>query len=315
MREKIIKLKNNGTLIYSKSNLNNSTAVEVGFFCGAYNDTKLGTAHFLEHTLFKKTQNRDNSTIENDRNTIAFLNAMTSPDYVLVNFFRSNKLINESMEFAEDVLMNSIIDDEYLESEKGVITEELNMCLDSESRNIHRLMLKNCQTKALVASDLVGQSPENISNITFEDLKKYKEDFFIGNNFVISVESSLSFSKIKRLVNKYFVKNIPSKESAKQPKQHYKDIRIDKEPSLIIQTNTQEKTTVMISFKLDRNEEYMKDHANYTYIAMHFSGEIGNLFLTLRNKGLIYRLSSNYSCFHTDSLFNIVFETDRKSVV
>ena len=99
MKNKIIKLKNGGTLIYSKSRLNKCTAVEVGFRVGANNDKKMGTAHFLEHTLFKKTTNRNNTEVERDRNKIAFLNASTGMDYLIVKFFRTNKNFAESLKF------------------------------------------------------------------------------------------------------------------------------------------------------------------------------------------------------------------------
>ena len=118
MKEKIYKLKNGGILIYEKSKLNNSSAVEVGFLAGSFNEKKMGTAHLLEHTLFKKTKNRTNKQVEQDRNKIVFLNASTSMDYLVIKFFRTNKLICESFKFAYDVLMNSIVDDEFLETEK-----------------------------------------------------------------------------------------------------------------------------------------------------------------------------------------------------
>jgi predicted Zn-dependent peptidase len=81
MKEKIVKLKNGGVFIYSKTKVNNCSAVEVGFRVGAQADKKSGTAHFLEHTLFKKTKNRTNAEVEADRNKITFLNASTSMDY------------------------------------------------------------------------------------------------------------------------------------------------------------------------------------------------------------------------------------------
>ena len=87
MKEKIVKLKNGGTLIYSHSKLNNCSAVEVGFSVGAFQERKMGTAHFLEHTLFKKTKNRTNSELEADRTKVAFLNASTSMDFLIVKFF------------------------------------------------------------------------------------------------------------------------------------------------------------------------------------------------------------------------------------
>jgi len=314
MKEKIIKLKNGGILIYSHSNLNNCSAVEAGFLVGAYNESKPGVAHLCEHTLFKKTNNRDNLKIENDRNEVAFINASTSMDYLTVNFFRSNKLIKESMELAEDVLMNSIIDDEYLETEKGVVSEELNMCLDSESRDVFVHNLRQTQSKVRFSSDIVGKTIENINKIKFKDLQKFKDDYFVGNNFVVSFTTSLRLGKVKKLVNKYFTDKIQYRENLASTKSYFKDLKIDKKTSLEIIQNNQDKISVLMSFPINMGELELIKNRNYSFLAKYFSGEQGDLFLKLRNKGLIYRLSSDYSCFNGESLFNIVFETSKEKI-
>lgn len=314
--EKICKLKNGGVLIYEHTNLNESTAVEIGFRVGAFNESKFGTAHFLEHTLFKKTKNRTNSEVENDRNKIAFLNASTSMDYLVVRFFRTNKLIAESLDFASDVLMNSVIDDEYIESEKGVIKEELAMCKDNESRDIFVKNIRQAMSNARFSSDIVGKTNENIDEISLRVLKNYKEKYFVGNNFIASVTSSLSLSKIKKLVNKYFVNKIPYKKDYKLVKSYYQTNRIDRDSSLNIYKNEQEKVSVMLSFKLDADElEIYLKNFNYSFLSKYLSGSQGELFLNLRNKGLIYRLDSDITSFNGESLFFIVFETSKDKIL
>lgn len=315
MHEKIIKLKNGGTLIYEHTKQNNCSAVEVGFRVGAFNETKMGTAHFLEHTLFKKTKNRTNAEVERDRNKIAFLNASTSMDYLMVKFFRTNRLINETMEFASDVLLNSVIDDEFIESEKGVIKEELAMCKDNESRDIYVKNFKQAMSKSKYASDIVGRTNENIDLIKFKVLQNFKNKYFIGNNFVVSAVTSLSKGKFVKLVNKYFTEKIEFDKDYKNHKSYYETNKIDKDSSLKIYKNNQEKVSVMLSFKLNANEldVYLKNY-NYSFLTRYLSGSQGELFLTLRNKGLIYRLDSDITSFKDESLFNIVFETSKEKI-
>ena len=254
MKDKVLKLKNGGILIYSKTKLNNCSAVEVGFSVGANQDKKMGTAHFLEHTLFKKTKNRSNEEVEADRNRIAFLNASTSMDYLLVKFFRTNKLIDKSMEFARDVLINSVIDDEYIETEKGVIKEELNMCLDNESRDVFVANIKQAMSNAKFASDIVGKSEKNIDSIKFKDLISFKNKHFIGNNFIVSMVTSLSKSKAKRLINKNFVNHIDFNSAYIKEQSYYQKNLIDGDTSLKIVKNNQTKISVLLSFKINANE-------------------------------------------------------------
>ena len=315
MKEKIVKLKNGGTFIYSKTKLNNCSAVEVGFSVGGMADKKPGTAHFLEHTLFKKTKNRTNAEVEADRNRIVFLNASTSMDYLIVKFFRTNKLIDKSMSFASDVLMNSVLDDEYVESEKGVIKEELNMCLDSESRDVYVMNMKQALSNSKFASDIVGKTEKSVSSIKFKDIKDFKDKHFVGNNFVVSMVTSLPFFKAKKLINKHFVQNIPFVQEYQKTVSYYESNVIDKDSSLKIIKNEQEKVSVLINFKINANEIdiFTKDY-NYSFLTRYLSGSQGSLFLKLRNKGLIYRLDSDISSFKNESLFNIVFETSKEKI-
>ena len=315
MKGKIIKLKNGGVLVYSRSKVSNSTAVEVGFRVGAQCDKKAGTAHFLEHTLFKKTRSRTNEEVEHDRNKIVFLNASTGMDYLIIKFYRTNKMIEKSMKFAADVLMDSVLDDEYVETEKGVIKEELKMCLDEEIRDVYLRKFKQAISEPKVASDIVGGSEKSIDAIKFKDIKNFKNQHFVGNNFVISVVSSLGLGKIKKLVNKIFVPKIPYVVDYKRPQSNFERVNVDKESSLKICKLNQEKTSVLLTFKLNKSEYdiYAKNY-NYTFLARYLSGSQGSLFLKLRNQGLIYKLGCDISSFKDTSLFNLNFETSKEKI-
>ena len=315
MKNKIIKLKNGGTLIYSRSRLNKCTAVEVGFRVGANNDKKMGTAHFLEHTLFKKTTTRNNTEVERDRNKIAFLNASTGMDYLVVKFFRTNKLIDKTMAFASDILINSVLDDEYMESEKGVIREELKMCIDEESRDVYLKNYKQAISNPKFSSDIVGESEENINSIEFSDLKNFKNKHFVGNNFICSVVTSMPLWKTKKLVNEHFVKKIPYDAKYKRKKSYYDATTIDNKSAIGIVKKDQEKSSVLISIKIDVNEmDIFAKNYNYTFLSRYLSGSQGELFLKLRNNGLIYRLGTDITSFKDCSLFNIAFETSKEKI-
>ena len=286
MKDKIVKLKNGGVLIYSKNKLNNSSAVEVGFCVGAACDKIPGVAHFLEHTLFKKTQTRTNFEVERDRNKIVSLNASTGHDYLIVKFVRTNKLIEESFAFAYDVLMNSVIDDEYMQSEKEVIKEELAMCQDDESHDVYLENFKQAMSKAKYSSSIVGETADNIDKITFADLQDFKMKYFVGQNFIISITTNMSLSKTKKLVNKHFVSKIKAINKYQKTKKHYDVVNVDMDSSLNIIEKKQEKTVVLMTFKIKANEyDIFAGNYNYPFLARYLSGSQGELFLKLRNRG------------------------------
>jgi predicted Zn-dependent peptidase len=125
--------------------------------------------------------------------------------------------------------MNSVIDDEYIETEKGVILEEFNMCLDNESRDVFVKNMKQALSNSKFASDIVGKNENNIKSIKFKDLKDFKNKYFVGNNFIVSMVTSLNYLKAKRLIEKHFVKNIPIRKDYQKPKISYDLNVIDKD--------------------------------------------------------------------------------------
>ena len=71
----------------------------------------------------------------------------------------------------------------------------------------------------------------------------------------------------------------------------------------------------MLSFRLpiDELEIYLKNY-NYGFLTKYLSGSQGELFLTLRNKGLIYRLDSDITSFKDESLLFITFESSKEKI-
>ena len=55
------------------------------------------------------------------------------------------------------------------------IKEELNMCLDNESRDVYVKNMRQALSKSKFASDIVGKSEESISSIDFDDVYEFKK--------------------------------------------------------------------------------------------------------------------------------------------
>lgn len=313
MKDKIIKLSNGGVLLYGKSSLCNATAVELGFCVGAFNEKHPGTAHLLEHTLFKKTTNRSNSQVELDRNKLAHLNASTGMDFLAIKFFRTNKLLGEALDFSCDLLLNSVVDEEYFESEKNVVKQELSMCKDNEEHDCYVKNFTQALSKIRFASDIVGGTAKNIEKIAFSDLVDFKKKFFVGQNFVCSVCSPLPAFKIKKMVEKTFI-NLRS-SNAPMPKTHFKVNNVDKKSSFKYIDFEQEKVSVLLSFKVDKGERavFFEDY-NYMFLSKFISGARSGLFLKLRNRGLVYRFDADIASFCKNSLFDMFFETKQENI-
>lgn len=287
-RTKVIKFKNGATLLYKKKRNNNYTAVNIGFGSGSLDNEKNGVAHFLEHQLFKQTQNRTEEQINQDRDSLCFLNAYTSPYAIFVVFSRTNKLIDKSFEFASDILLNSKFSDKYIEEEKQVITEERRIENDKIKKNIryqHNFIL----TDTPRTKDNILGSFEDIKNITKKDLQEYKDKFFVSQNFICSIVGKISLIKAKRLLKKYVFPNLKQDPNF-VIKTHPFDINLA--PSMQIYKNNDERTSIFISYKIDDTLSNVKYNYNYYAITRFLNCNEKSMYTTLRKKGLIYSASA-----------------------
>ncbi|MBQ7884800.1 MAG: hypothetical protein IJ318_01740, partial [Clostridia bacterium] len=64
----------------------------------------------------------------------------------------------------------------------GVIKEELNMCLDSESRDVYVMNMKQALSNSKFASDIVGRTENNVSSIKFKDIENFKKEHNMADN-------------------------------------------------------------------------------------------------------------------------------------
>ena len=102
---RVHKFPNGATLLYYKHNINNTTKFYVGYLGGASQDKIPGTAHFLEHMIFKETPNLnevERSMLLKDYDVEN--NAFTSRDYVLLYGDTPNRFIDNVLDIYSDCL-------------------------------------------------------------------------------------------------------------------------------------------------------------------------------------------------------------------
>ena len=85
-----------------------------------------GSAHFLEHTLFKGTTTRGVGQVDVDiENLGATLNAATGPDYAHFYTTVATSFVPQALRILADVVRNATLPDTEVERERGVILDEL----------------------------------------------------------------------------------------------------------------------------------------------------------------------------------------------
>ncbi|TCT15044.1 putative Zn-dependent peptidase [Natranaerovirga pectinivora] len=168
-----------------------------------------GISHFIEHMLFKGTKNRTAKQIAEDMSAIGgHLNAFTAKEYTCYYAQTLDEHIEIAMEILGDMLQNSLFADEDIEKEHTVILDEIDMYEDSPEDIAHDLFQQNVWQGQSLGYNILG-TKENIKKIKRDELLKYFNENYYGQNIVISVAGNFEETKIMNALNEIF-KDIPS---------------------------------------------------------------------------------------------------------
>ncbi|MBQ8749909.1 MAG: insulinase family protein [Clostridia bacterium] len=308
----IINFNGGGTLIYQNSTRNKATSVLVGFGVGTVSNTQNGIAHFTEHMLFKGTGKRSKEQLENDLRDYCgnSFNAFTGLDYTVFAFNRVNTLLDNAFELASDILLNSSINKRIVDNERSVILEEYNMSEDTAKYNIdveHHNIIFNRNFDNRIS---IGNK-EDLDKITAKSITEFKKKFYVRENFVISVVGSEKLSKIKKLVKKYFLNNLPISE---KPNKVEHNVKVVQESGYQILKKETDNVLVNISLKSVGYNDVVRSSVT-KIINEYLSGGVdGKLFKAVRDKGLAYVIYTDREMFKENGTFNITFESTKENV-
>lgn len=255
------------------------------------NEKLSGVSHFIEHMLFKGTENRTSkdiaSTIDNLGGQI---NAFTSKECTCYYVKLLDEHINIGLDILSDMFLNPLFDKEDIEKEKQVILEELKMYEDSPEDLVYDLLMEGVYKTDALGMNIIG-TKESLYNINKDAIKNYFNNYYVGSNSVISISGNFKFEEMVKLIESKFG-NLPKGNV---------DIEIttpEFHPCFMAKNKDTEQVNLAISLKAipleDRDDAYALSIVNNI-----FGGSISSrLFQNIReNKGLVYSIYSAPSLY------------------
>ena len=309
-RYKIYTFPNGATLLYRKSRIKKykGTALTAGFRRGSEQDTIPGITHFMEHQFLFDTKNRTRQNILDFMNDNASINAETSPAYVRIFSEFSNKLTKQTWDILSDCLLNTEYKTKNLNSERGVIHEELNQKLNAFKKNIDLNHYALIQRLQYPYPKNLG-THESIDKITVSNLNKYREKIFKSNYFIISAFSSLPFYKIKKLAQNYFVNKL---NETKDAEPNNLSLDLVKPDALQVLNSNDVNVKCNITFACDLGINNCNNIAGHRWVFDALFKDNVSLFYYLRSKGLIYSQDYTVDYFNNSSFYTFYFQTSKE---
>lgn len=173
---------------------------------GSCNETKEnnGISHVIEHMLFKGTKKRSARKIADDMAKIGGnVNAYTSKECTSYYTTTLSEHLPAAIDIIQDMITNSLIDEEALEKEKRVIIEEIDMYDDSPEDLVHE-MLQQEIWKDNPLGYIISGTKEIVTALTREEILAYMNEFYVAENMVISVAGKFDTKQVLELLEEGF---------------------------------------------------------------------------------------------------------------
>jgi predicted Zn-dependent peptidase len=163
-----------------------------------------GSSHYLEHVLFKGTKRRDALEISASLDAVGGeMNAFTSKEYTC---FYARVLDNDlplAVDVISDMMTSSLVRTADVDSERGVILEEIAMHEDDPGDVVHDAFAEALFGDTPLGRPILG-TVESINALQRTAINGYYRRRYRPENMVVAVAGNIEHAKVVRLVAKAF---------------------------------------------------------------------------------------------------------------
>ena len=299
--------------VYKKTTLENGVrivtenipymrSVSIGIWvrCGSRLEDPVcnGISHFIEHMLFKGTNQRSAFQIAKEIDSVGgALNAFTSKE--LTSFYC--RVVSEHLELATDLLndiyLESSFPEDEIEREKDVICQEIHQQDDTPEELIHEILSMNFWKDDPLGRPILGFVP-NILGLDRDSLTNFKRNYYRPDQTLICAAGQVDHERFVDLVASKFCKLTQNPDSLNLTKPA-------PTPGQILEIKDLEQIHICIASE-GPSQTDKKRHAGYILNTILGGGMSSRLFQEVREKrGLAYNVYSFLSSYSDTGMFGI----------
>jgi predicted Zn-dependent peptidase len=302
----------NGVRIITES-LPHSKVVSVGVWIDVgsrdEHDLNSGSAHFVEHMLFKGTAQRSAQEIARELDVLGgSANAFTTRENTCLHATVMDSKLVILVNLFTDLLCNSLFSEEEIERERQVIMQEIHMVEDVPDDHIHDLFAALLWGIHPLAKTILG-SQEIVGAMDAGKLRDYVQKYYTTDRIVIAAAGNVEHADFVSLWQGAFHKYRRAGDSGLKrvrPSQLASSRRIYPKP-------LEQVHIILGTYGLSVIDE---DRYGYLLLNVLLGGNMSSrLFQEIREKrGLAYSIYSYTAAYSDSGYLAIYLGVDRTSV-
>ncbi len=168
-------------------------------------EKEAGISHFLEHMFFKGTKKRPSAlSIAEELDAVGGeYNAFTAKDRTGYYVKTDADHMEAALDVIADIYLNSKINPEEIEREKGAIIQEINMYEDSPMQSVGDVFENLLYFQNPLGREIIG-CKETVKSFQRENFLRYREKFYAAGNTVLCVAGKFNEKKVIQKAKEYF---------------------------------------------------------------------------------------------------------------
>lgn len=304
MYEKIT-LPNGARIVFER--MEGVRSVSLGIWVGAGSRFERaeegGSAHFIEHMLFKGTETRTAAQLAEEADALGGqLNAYTTRDNTCFYTRVLDTHLPRAAEVLADMFFRSRFDEADVENEKGVIGEEIDMYEDTPEDVAADNLLAGCFPGAL-GRPVLG-TEETLAGLSGRSLRAFMERTYTAPRIAVALAGSFTDADVDAVARIF---------AQMPPAEHTEPERSAYAPCLTLREKAVEQNQLVLGFP------GLETASEERFAMQLFSNILGGssssrLFQTVREKhGLCYSIYSFTAGYQDTGLFAVALAANRQS--
>lgn len=161
-------------------------------------DAEAGVTHLIEHMLFKGTTSRTSKEIaEAIEGRGGHLNAFTDKESTCYYCRVLSDDVDNGIDVLTDMMLNSLLDSEELEREKGVVLEEIKRGEDEPGDHVHELHLEHRWPGHPLGRPIIG-TRASVGSFKQSNLRSYMDRRYRSDNVLLAVSGRVDVDQVRR---------------------------------------------------------------------------------------------------------------------
>ena len=262
-----------------------------------------GSAHFIEHMLFKGTETRTAAQLAEEADALGGqMNAYTTRDNTCFYTRVLDTHLPRAAEVLADMFFRSRFDEADVENEKGVIGEEIDMYEDTPEDVAAENLLAGCFPGAL-GRPVLG-TEETLAGLSGRSLRAFMERTYTAPRIAVALAGSFTDADVDAVARIF---------AQMPPAEHTEPERSAYAPCLTLREKAVEQNQLVLGFP------GLETASEERFAMQLFSNILGGssssrLFQTVREKhGLCYSIYSFTAGYQDTGLFAVALAANRQS--